>query len=313
MNLMTLFSGEHGDFATMFADNDFQNFVIRYFHDAGGENEFPYYKAVIGFTSLDNGDIMLHLVDAEGVDTFDDLERSANRTGVDFRLLSDIMKEGGFSIYPGDQLEDDDCLDCKDCMDFVGCRLTGEDPDDTPVIEVGINENDDLCLVDEDDEILFEITPLGRRFLRAEEDDYDMYDGDEDAAREDDFDLYEHDDDCKESGDCSCEACTREVENCTFAFAVDDEPETTGSKEMDARIARAQADHYARYFGNEDHADEDDYEEYATEISDERKEELSEVAKMLSENPLALVFLNALTNFDYLTEGMIAGVMKGEE
>lgn len=112
MHLGDTFSGEHGDFSTLFHDTDFEQFVIRYFQAVGEPHEFASYKMVIGFTSLDNGDIMLHMVDAEGVDTFEELDSAADRHGVEFRLLSTIMQEGGFNIYPGDQLagvlEDED-------------------------------------------------------------------------------------------------------------------------------------------------------------------------------------------------------------
>lgn len=182
-NLANTFRGEHGDFSTLFHDCDLEQFVIRYFHDPGGANEFPYFKVIIGFTSMDNGDVMLHLVDAEGVDNFEELERAGARHGVEFRMLSDIMKDGGFAIYPGDQLEDEG---------------EDEDEDEEPCVD-GDCEDCGLCsAVDDDDE--FCLTPKGR----AEADDYDLYDGDEDAAAADMYALYtDEDDTCLDCPDCS--------------------------------------------------------------------------------------------------------------
>lgn len=143
MNLGDIFSRGHGDFETLFHDTDLEQFVICFFTAEGEPGEFPNYKMIIGYTELPD-DIMLHLVDMEGVDTFVDADNEAARHGVEFRSLKGILAGGGFRITPRDQLDgvlddpdendepEDDCLDCNDCLEIDGCRAAGTavEPDD---------------------------------------------------------------------------------------------------------------------------------------------------------------------------------------
>jgi hypothetical protein len=150
-NLYDDFSGAFGDFETFFHDVDFDCYVIRFWNEEGDSAS---YKQVIGYTELNDGDIMLHIVDAECADTFEEIEENANKYGVEFRLLSNLLRAGGlsagggFEISPVDQpcYDDDDDEDDGDDCDCDCCDL---DNDDEPwTCHCGnVNEADSLfCL-----------------------------------------------------------------------------------------------------------------------------------------------------------------------
>lgn len=297
-DLQAIFSGEHGDFSTLFGDCELDNYVIRFFHDAGGENEFPYYKRIIGFTDLENGDFLLHLVDAEGCDDFDDLERSANRTGVEFRCLYDLLEAGGFHIFPSDQVDefhnDDD-------------GYWNEDEDDD--LDIEELENGDIVVsgleVHElfEDDAVFCLTRKGY----ARQDNFAKYFGNEDEAELDEWMEYD-----EEFQDGLLEALMDEDTITEYEIEFETEIETDWDEDDDDEDDE---DDDACY-DCEDCADvvgcrAAGTDEPADTISDERKEELTKVAEMLAANPLAAVFLNALVNIDDLTDGIIAGVIAG--
>lgn len=124
MRDMNDFAGQFGDFQTMFLDTDFDSYVVRFYDDAGS----AVYKQVIGYTELNNGEILLHMVDAECCDTWEELDESLEDHGVQFQTLTKMLGEDGFDIIPMDQPVDDEdyCDDCGELLEDCEC----EDDDD---------------------------------------------------------------------------------------------------------------------------------------------------------------------------------------
>lgn len=141
------FTGGFADFETLFSDTDFDEYVIRFYHNdnptrPGNNDGHAFFKVVIGYTALGN-DILLHMVDAEAADTWDEIYENAERYGVEFQLLSKMLGNHGFEIIPADQVEwddddddddDDDCWfcngdddDCPFCSDDLGLEMTDEE------------------------------------------------------------------------------------------------------------------------------------------------------------------------------------------
>lgn len=128
------FSGGFGDFATLFTDTDLDEYVIRFFHNDDPDkicsiDGEAFFKVMIGYTEMPNGDILLHLIDAEGADTWDEIYENAERYGVEFQLLSKMLQKHGFEITPIDQVEWDDEDDDDDDDDGECWFCDGDDPD----------------------------------------------------------------------------------------------------------------------------------------------------------------------------------------
>jgi hypothetical protein len=153
-NIVETFSGTFGDFHTMFLDTDLNKWVIRAFYE-GPPNDIldgeAHFKVILGMTEMHDGDILLHLADAEGTDSMDEVYESVNKHGVTFQLLSKFITSHGIEIRPADQGADEDdeeddtesnceeCWSCGDCkeMEIDGCGLfcvcpecTAEDDND---------------------------------------------------------------------------------------------------------------------------------------------------------------------------------------
>lgn len=99
MNL-TDFKGCFGDFETMFLDTDFQNYVLKIWHEIPNGEPFALYKKVIGYTKLQH-DYLLHIIDVEDENDVDD-DVLINKYGIEFVLLSNLV-QSGFEIDPTDQ------------------------------------------------------------------------------------------------------------------------------------------------------------------------------------------------------------------
>lgn len=113
MKKMYNFVGMFNSFEALMRRGGFSDLVCR-FYDSEGE---AIYKVIVGMTALPN-DVMLHMVDAEGMDEVMDIPNAIEEFGIEFRSLSTMMGEYGFDIIPFDQLDEDggncngDCTNC---------------------------------------------------------------------------------------------------------------------------------------------------------------------------------------------------------
>ncbi len=83
--------------------------IIRIFDEDG----CAMYKAIIGYTEIP-GDILLHMADAEGVDSMEELKANIghNYGGIQFRSLNALIRDADayFEIVPADQPADCECV-----------------------------------------------------------------------------------------------------------------------------------------------------------------------------------------------------------
>lgn len=120
MKIKDTFSSGFGDFATLFHDADLYSFVIRSFYTDDSDSDFNIdgearYHMIVGYTELQN-DILLHLVDVEGVDSWDEFDDTES---VSFELLSAFIGQHGFQILKVDQFSDDDDDDDNDVYELA--------------------------------------------------------------------------------------------------------------------------------------------------------------------------------------------------
>ena len=95
--------GEWGDFGTFFSDVDLDDYIVTFYYDSGD----AYYKIIIGYIELGDGDYLLQLADAEH-DTWEDIYENVEKYGIEFQKLSNLVEKNGFCISPLFQLEEEE-------------------------------------------------------------------------------------------------------------------------------------------------------------------------------------------------------------
>lgn len=96
------FTGDFGDFETLFHDAELSKYNIRFWMDG-----YCWKKRITGITRLDN-DYLLHLVNVGEEEEDEETETLLKKHGIEFVALSIIIgnKNNGMSILPQDQPEE---------------------------------------------------------------------------------------------------------------------------------------------------------------------------------------------------------------
>jgi hypothetical protein len=136
------FTSGFGDFQTLFLDTDLGDYVCRFYNEDGE----AIYKCIVGYTELPN-DILLHIVDCENVDSYDELDEAIEKHGVSFQTLTTMLGQDGFCIIPYDQFAEDEDED--------------EHKDDTYISFKDFNDGDDFDDDDDDKDCEYHCTNCG--------------------------------------------------------------------------------------------------------------------------------------------------------
>lgn len=86
-------------FAKLLHDTSLKGKVCRFFDDEGCAVR----KIIIGSTAVPN-DVLLHMIDADDIETKKDFINDVNQYGIELHLLSKILNEYGCCISPSDQI-----------------------------------------------------------------------------------------------------------------------------------------------------------------------------------------------------------------
>lgn len=95
------FCGSFDSFDELLHETVMYERVVRFFVD--GE---AVYKVIVGSTKIPN-DILLHMVDAEGMTDISEIDEAIENFGLEFQKLSTLLGADGMEIVPFDQLDDD--------------------------------------------------------------------------------------------------------------------------------------------------------------------------------------------------------------
>lgn len=135
------FCGNFDSFDELMDETEMYEKVVRFFTEDGD----AVYKIIVGSTAIP-GDILLHMVDAEGMTDISEIDEAIKNFGLEFQKLSTLLGTDGMEIVPFDQLDDEDneqsspdsnkcATDCK-CENKAETKETAEEKEMKAILKM---------------------------------------------------------------------------------------------------------------------------------------------------------------------------------